>query len=166
MQAPEHEVSPAGHWHIPATQVVPPTHELPQDPQSSWLEDGSTQAPEQLVSPELHVWEQEPRLHTRFDGQSVLHVPQWSWSVFRSTHSLLQAVCPVGHTHLPCRQLISAEQAWPQAAQFASSEVRFTQAPEQEVDPAAQPPSTVPSAAASPDPESGLIALSPSTPAS
>jgi hypothetical protein len=60
--------------------------------------------------------------------QSVLQLPQWALSFWKSTHCVPQSTCPEGQndSHAPLLQQLPALQATPQAPQFALSLLKST----------------------------------------
>jgi len=104
--------------------------------------------PPHALDAQLHSIFELPESQTKPAGQTLPHEPQWSAvSAFVSQPSssagargALQSAKPCAHegvhapsTHLVARVVLSVEQAWPQAPQFAASLARS----------AAQPPAPV-----------------------
>jgi hypothetical protein len=112
-----------------------------------------SQFPSPSVSdqPGMHSYPQSPSSHrgTAFSPavQTRPQLPQFSTSVFVSTHPEGQDVSPVGHSivHLPPEQTSWGWHWWPHSPQFSRSVARTTQEPSHRVSPSLQTTSLMPS---------------------
>ena len=128
-QVPPQFVCPAGHWHEPVTQRVPPVHARPQAPQLALVLDRSTHDPEQLVSPMAQLAAHAPAEHACPAAQTRPHAPQLARSLCTSTQVPPQLVRPGSHTHVPRLHTVPPLHAVPHAPQWARSLWRSTHEP-------------------------------------
>ncbi len=98
-------------------QHMPPSQTFPHAPQLV-VELGATHLPSQKMAPAL---QHPPLVHVCPSAQCAPQVPQFAWSLPRSTHSPPHDVCPSGQPQAPAEQVSPAEHAWPQAPQLSGS---------------------------------------------
>lgn len=71
-----HVLQPLGHTQAPPVQMVEPVQTFPQPPQLVASVLGSTQAPEQVMVPDLHT--QVPAVQSSPEVHPLPHAPQFS----------------------------------------------------------------------------------------
>lgn len=138
MQMPLHRVRPAGQRQVPAAQTVPPAHRIPQLPQFSGSDLGSTQAPLHEVSPSEQLETHRPTVHTLAGGQAVPQAPQFFGSVRTFTHALPQRLSPLRHPQFPLAQISPPPHERPHAPQFLTSDPMSTHELAQAISPGVQ----------------------------
>jgi hypothetical protein len=148
-----HCISPDGHAQLPAVQVEPMGHVLPQEPQSRLFVWRSTHAPlgGQDVCPVGQPIVHAPFTHWLPGPHRFPQVPQLRGSVVVSTQNPPQLVVPAAHWHALETQLAPGAHALPHLPQSYGSLVRSTHAPLQLVSPVAHVSVHVPSEHTSPE---------------
>lgn len=125
---------------------------IPQPPQSLVLFCRFTQEPAQSTSGCEHDAAHAPLLQTCWFGHAFWQEPQCVGSVFKSTHTPLQLVCPLGHAHAPFTHWNPALHARPQPPQLRASVCVSTQLEPHWVCPLPHPPVHTPFEQVSPLP--------------
>src|SRR6266850_6244653 len=105
-QTPPHGNWFRGHWHLPATQAVPPVQAMPHAPQFLGSTRVSTQELPHAFAVAAHDCAQTPAAQTSPILQLVPHAPQLRGSLVVLTHWPPHAVWPEGHWHLPATQAV------------------------------------------------------------
>jgi hypothetical protein len=127
-QTPLHEVSPVGHAHLPATQLVPTAQVLPHAPQFAPSVCSLTHALPHWERPAPHWAGHCPAEQTAPAAHAVPHAPQLAGLELVFVHTPLQEVWPAGHAHAPATQAIPPVHCRPQPAQLVASVCSLTQA--------------------------------------